>query len=239
MTTGSSDPYFFLSFATSNSRDDALVLRFFRDLGDEVRAAAGLRPDQGDTVGFLSMATLRLGADWWNDLREALDGSATFVALCAPTYFTSPACGKEWRSFTDRLAAHRAARGGAAPCLLPVPWLRGPMPEVVAGLQYVDRSLSPTVHETGLRDLMLLHRYRDDYAAFTGALARHVVGLARRHSLPRGRTTEDYDRQPQAFPVPGGHIPTARTATDQPPVAPAPVDPPDLRDDRFPRLQSP
>jgi hypothetical protein len=209
------DLFFFLSFAETNDVENGLVREFFHALRDEVRAQAGIGMSRRSRTGFLSIASLELGDDWSQDIREALGTCAVFVALTAPAYFASPSCGKEWQAFADRRAADPAGR--TMPVLLPVRWRPSDMPAVAGGIQYVDPKLSAAVHAQGLLAVARATRSRDDYDAFVAALAELIVRRARKHRLAPLLPGPDFDRLPQAFPP---------APPPPPPPAPPPAGPP-------------
>ncbi|SCG64250.1 TIR domain-containing protein [Micromonospora echinaurantiaca] len=195
------DIFFFLSFAESSDTDDELVAIFFKDLRNEVRAVSGTRKSDPAATGFLSIANLRLGADWSEEIRTALGTCRVFVALSSPTYFASESCGREWQAFADRLVAYRTATGRDAPSLLPVSWRATEIPEHLGTIQYADRSLSTVVFDEGLLHVMRLTRHRDAYHEFVGKLAALIVRTARSHPIPPSRPGPDFYRLPAAFPA--------------------------------------
>jgi FxsC-like protein len=234
--------YFFVSYA--NGDDDPFVEKFFDDLAREIRS----RDPAPDTeeVGFLDVESPRLGARWSPRLNHALSTCGCFVALCSPRYFVSEFCGKEWRVFEARVRQYERRHGHAANALLPLMWL--PMREVhpaAAEIQYRSRSLGHLYQQHGLRSLMRLKRFEDDYLLFTISLAQHIVDTARSHPLPPPPFGLDSDHARSAF-HPAGEPPrppgesgaAAETAVGHPeprtsgaggPVA-APPDEPDQLD---------
>jgi hypothetical protein len=233
MTLPNPDLYFFLSFAGENDRDDARVATFFDDLCDEVGVQAGAGRAR-QSLGFLSITSLRLGADWSEEIASALGRCGMFVALCSPSYFASASCGVEWRAFQDRLAVYERANKKPAPALLPVCWVPMTMPGVAAGIQYTDRQLSEPLARLGLRMLMLLDQHRDHYRTVVLRLAQHIVAVSRAHVVPPSMVGRDYAALPRAFPGPATPQPRLpqqeRTTKDDSRL-------PDLnRGDGFPRL---
>ena len=94
--------------------------QFYRKLTHDVGLFSGAR---GDDVGFCD-TTLQVGDLWSPALVKALRSCQVFVALCSPTYFSRPSCGKEWMIFTKRLERiERGASGGPASSLIPLRWV--------------------------------------------------------------------------------------------------------------------
>ena len=227
------DLFFFLSFAESNDTDDKLVSTFFGDLRDEVRAVAGTRRGDPAPTGFLSIANLRLGADWSAEIRAALGTCRVFVALCSPTYFASESCGKEWQAFADRITEHQRRTGTKPPALLPVYWRPVSIPATIDDRQYTDRSLSEIVSRVGLLRVMRPAKYQDDYHEFLPALAELIVNTARSHPLTPSSPGPDFSSLPRAFPDPPAR-PSVRPPTSTEHQEPSP---PDLdRGNQIPRL---
>lgn len=225
---------FFLSFAESNDDEDAMVAAFFRRLCDEVRAVRGTRRSDRAPIGFLSIASLRLGADWSEEIRIALGTCRVFVAVCSPTYFGSESCGREWQAFADRLSEYRRSTGRSAPSLFPLRWRPTRIPEHLDSIQYVDRELSPAVFDEGLRQVMLLDEHRDAYHRFVTRFADLIVQTAHEYDVPPSAPGPDFYRLPQAFPHPPPPEPIPRQRatghTDDRRAGPdgEPLRPPDL-----------
>jgi hypothetical protein len=237
MTSSGPDPHFFLSFAGDNDTDDRRVTTFFNDLCDDVGVASGAGRSSAATRGFLSLQSLRLGADWSDEIADALGRCRVFVALCSPSYFASASCGVEWRAFQDRLRGYERLHGKPAPALLPVCWVPMRMPGVASGIQYTDGDLSAPMARLGLRRMMRLSQHRDDYQDFVSRLAGLIVDVGRSHPVPPARVGREYDRLPRAFPEPADPVvvkpsalPRSRRANDDARL-------PDLdRGDGIPRL---
>src|SRR5215468_5632157 len=201
--------YFFVSYA--NGDDDPYVEQFFDDLVQEIR---NLDPEPNrEDVGFLDSDSLKLGTPWLPRLDDALSTCRCFVALCSPRYFVSEFCGKEWSVFEARARQYEELNGYAAAALLPVMWQ--PMREMhpaAATIQYRSRNLGATYHKHGLRSLVRLKRFKDDYQLFILALAQHIVDTARNHPLPPPLFGLNSDRIRSAFHSING--PSAEPAGD-------------------------
>ncbi|HEU5109298.1 MAG TPA: TIR-like protein FxsC [Micromonosporaceae bacterium] len=189
-------PLFFVSYAHDFGEDDEHVRRFHNDLSHDVRLHSGLR---GDDLGFCD-TSLRAGDLWSPALVDALRRCQVLLALCSPTYFNRPSCGKEWSLFERRLAEMPKGRRGATSSLLPLFWVPMEMPAVAAPYQYRDRALGSLYGQRGLRDLIRQSRHRDQYRDFVSALAVRVIDLAGRVRVPPYRRRPEFDEVEAAFP---------------------------------------
>jgi FxsC-like protein len=173
-------PYFFLSYARSD--DDPFVEQFFRDLCAEVRVRAGLASSA--EVGFFDTHSIGIGASWSSELVDALARCSSFLALCSPRYFLSPACGQEWQLFSDRIRWHLQTTGNRCHSLIPVLWLPPRrVPKAVGEIQYVNNMFGEVYRRDGLRQLLRLHRNRDDYLESLTILADQIVEHASVNTL--------------------------------------------------------
>jgi FxsC-like protein len=168
--------WFFTSYARADR--DRYLEQFVADLKDEVRRK---HPHNmaADAIGFFDTSNIQAGDEWQDSLSDALRTSQVYVALCSPGYLNSEYCGKEFHVMCERRSAYLRSRAGAkqARNVFPVLWeaIRGPVPEAVARLQFTDDDFPQTYSEEGLRYLMKLNRYRDDYAQFVDRLATKIV----------------------------------------------------------------
>lgn len=193
--------FFFLSYARSD--DNHYVSKFYDDLCAEVRMLAGLSPHE--RVGFFDTQSIELGARWSSELVDALSACCSFLALCAPRYYLSEPCGREWQVFADRVKRHENITGTTCSSLIPVLWLpRGPMPEVIQCLHYDHASFGETYRRDGLRQLMRLKRNDDDYKQAVTALADRIVVNATMHdkSLTPDNLVIDFNTVANAFQTP-------------------------------------
>jgi hypothetical protein len=116
-------PRFFLSYARGAS--DAYLERFYKNLREEVAFREGLdNSKENKEVGFRDTDDIPSGADWPNDLADALRNSWACVSIYTPLYFKREYCGKEFQVFLDRANAQYDDEGAAenARCILPVLW---------------------------------------------------------------------------------------------------------------------
>lgn len=172
--------YFFLSYARGD--DDEYVKRFYSDLCREIRVRKGAHPNE--EVGFLDVNSIGLGSSWPEKLVDALSTCRVFLSLYSPGYFLSETCGKEWAAFRRRLDRHQEAAGVAANSLIPIMWYTPTsLHPVTRAIQYRAESLGATYDELGLRQMIRLRRFRDEYEELVTALAAEIVEAAERHRL--------------------------------------------------------
>ncbi|WP_433210486.1 TIR-like protein FxsC [Dactylosporangium sp. CS-047395] len=173
-------PYFFLSYARSD--DDLYVEQFFKDLSGEVRVRAGI--GSAETVGFLDR-NLEMGTIWSKELVDALATCTTFIGLCSPRYILSEPCGQEWHLFAQRCEQYELDNGRRSTALVPALWLPPrQMPPAMQRVQYDQERFSEAYRRDGLRQLMRLARYHDEYLEAISVLAQHIVDNAEVDRLP-------------------------------------------------------
>lgn len=163
-----------LLFFLSHERryDDELVRRFFDDLRVEVRHHMGLTTEV--PVGFMDHEKAPMSDGWPEERLAALRECRAFVALLSPGYVASDECGREWAYFESRLARHP---DDGPPSMLPLLWIPVEIPDRLAWIQYTDPLFSEVYLRNGLRQLMRIHRYRDDYLEFVTAVARRLAAI--------------------------------------------------------------
>jgi FxsC-like protein len=188
--------YFFLSYARGDDSDS--VQRFYSDLSREVRERVGL--PRGTEVGFLDTHGIETGVTSSAGLVESLATCGTFVALVSPRYLRSETCGREWSVFANRMARHTAYGQDPPTALLPLLWLPPPaLPPVVEELQYSSYLLPPAYADKGLRQLIRLDRYRDQYHEFVDGLARQIIRTVESEQVPPAYPSLDLHLMPSAF----------------------------------------
>ena len=116
--------YFFLSYARSDDREDALVSEFYESLRN---AVARKVPDPGaESIAYLDRENLQPGEPWPEGLADGLRRSKTFVFIMTRRYFDRTPCGQEWTIFENRCrdfaAEHPELEGDAPPLFIPVLW---------------------------------------------------------------------------------------------------------------------
>ncbi|MDQ1288589.1 MAG: hypothetical protein QG622_2154 [Actinomycetota bacterium] len=183
--------HFFLSYARGD--DDEYVQRFFVDLCREIRVTKGLR--QGERVGFMDSAVTRFGAEVPRELTQALLESAAFLPLFAPGYFLSRSCGRERATFEYRLKHYHGSPDNAGD-IIPVLWMNFPRPPGSAEYpSYPPGMFGNAYAEHGLRQLIRLRRYEDDYRETVSAFATEIVKVADR----RTAASQVIDMDPSAL----------------------------------------
>jgi FxsC-like protein len=188
--------YFFLSYARGD--DSGSIQRFYNDLCRDVRDHAGL--PRGTEVGFLDTHSMDLGVTWSARLMHDLARCGTFVALVSPRYVRSEMCGREWSVFANRMARHTAPSQDPPAALLPLLWLPPQsLPAVIEELQYSNDLLPPAYADKGLRQLIRLDRYRNEYVDFVDSFARQIVRTAEAEQVPKTSPALDIHQVPSAF----------------------------------------
>jgi hypothetical protein len=89
-----------LFFSYAHADDSAWIEALRRSLCQGVSERLGSRVSV-----WQDRQNLRLGQNWQNEIEEAIDGAAAFIARCSPNYFSSRWCSKERRTF---LSHHQA-----------------------------------------------------------------------------------------------------------------------------------
>ena len=96
---GRHGPAFFLSYAREDEDASDTIRRLYQDLTSRV----GQRLGPAYMPGCMDTHTIEPGAEWRDELRQALGTANAFVAVLSPTYFSREYCGKEWAAFSSRL----------------------------------------------------------------------------------------------------------------------------------------
>jgi FxsC-like protein len=188
--------YFFLSYARGDDSDS--IQRFYNDLCRDVRDHAGL--PRGTEVGFLDTHSMDLGVAWSGRLMRDLARCGTFIALVSPRYIRSEMCGREWSVFANRLARHTSPGGEPPAALLPLLWLPPQtLPAVIQEFQYANDLLPAAYGDKGLRQMIRLDRYRNDYLEFVDSLARQIVRTAEAGHVPPMGPPLDFHQVPSVF----------------------------------------
>jgi hypothetical protein len=124
---------FFLSYAHADDADLGLVKRFYDDLCLYVGGKVG---EPANSVGYLDKFELRLGQEWSEELKGALQRCRAFLPLMSASYWKSEWCGAEWAFFEQRCAA----QANPPPKLIaPINWItpfEGEHPDFATALQF-------------------------------------------------------------------------------------------------------
>ncbi len=119
-----STPWFFLSYARTDSTGHEHLKKFYLDLAKEVRRIAGLDKDTKETeIGFLDTTSIETGAHWREKIAGPLKNSRVFICLYSRGYFGSPFCGKEFEVFRTRVndyVKNSPPRIDTPPLIIPV-----------------------------------------------------------------------------------------------------------------------
>jgi FxsC-like protein len=176
------EPYFFLSYARKDDRDE-FVKRFYDDLVLELRR---IRADPAAHLAFRDVERLGLGADWAQVLGEAVGHCRAFVALYSPTYLTSEYCGKEWTAFRERLHEYRRETEIDVPALVPVLWapMGAKVPEEIARFQYQEAGMGQEYSTHGLMHVLRTDPTGEAYRRIVEKVAFRVRIAADRFRLP-------------------------------------------------------
>jgi FxsC-like protein len=172
----------FVSYSRAD-RLDAYVQQFVDDLRRELSLAAGVAPE---AAVFFDTDSIPMAAEWEPTIRAALCSSKTCVSLCSANYFDSPFCGREYKVFMDRRSEHaRRNPGRDSDIIFPLIWIptEEPIPQSVSQFQYSHATLPVAYQTQGLRHLMKLNKYADEYTEFLAAFVRKIMG-AQRLNLP-------------------------------------------------------
>jgi FxsC-like protein len=204
------DPYFFISHAHTptlpgDTESDALVQRFYEDLSQGVRRAAGATAARAE--GFMerhARKDLPLPAH----VVHAVTSCRVLVPLFSERYFNDRRCAAEWSLFAKRVKAGEGSPPAVNP-IVPALWT----PVDAATIQGVARSVTfdptefgDTYAEHGLYGLVRLSRFRDDYREVVDHLADKIADVGDQSRLPpvKGVSLTDL---PTSFSHPGSRPP--------------------------------
>ncbi len=189
--------YFFFSYARDNSVGNFLDT-FYEDLKIEINQATGIPVEE---VGFRDNRSIPLGANWNEEIAEALRTCKTFVAILSPAYFRSPYCGKEFEAFRLRLDSVGLEADEKYPLLLPVLWtpIDECLPEAMQCIQYTHDNFGQIYADLGLRRLIINSKFSEDYRNFLDHFTDALIGATQRCKLPPGKAAPNFDETPNSF----------------------------------------
>jgi FxsC-like protein len=219
-------------FFSYNREDWDPYLKFFCDeLETRIAGRRGLKPRE---AVFLDDRSVKLGENWTEAMREALRTCQAFVYLQSPRYFQSEYCGKEWRVFSDRVAAFKNTTPGANPRLmLPVVWQPpGDVftnPQIVAWLpekfnetQYSHGTFPNTYKERGLLEIIQrTGRAGGDVKAFLTAFIDRILVEVFGNEEEKGTQLPDGPEVPAVERVASAFLSVRAGTSPVMPVAPA------------------
>ena len=179
--------WYFFSYARADL--DEYLKKFQEDLQDEISKIRTTHQLGVQRFGYGDLQNTQTGDLWEPVLEEALGTSRFLLSLCAPNYFNSPYCGKEFAVFLHwhRRLATSAGPANAPRLIIPVIWGEpsGSVNEIITPFQYFTAAFPEIYAKEGLRYMMKLSKHRDEYEVFVRELARSLVevGEARPLSL--------------------------------------------------------
>jgi hypothetical protein len=217
-------PVFFFSYARAdrstssrgrlNAHDgDSCVDDFYGKLSDEV---ASLTARSAEGVGFFDRDHLDLGTPWPQGLMGALRSTRVMVALFSPTYFSRPACGREFAVFRARQEElMRTVGSGDDYRILPVLWVRPDVTDAsipskcaayIRTLQNIAPGMPECYSQLGLKRMFDLD-YKIEVNRVCHKIADRIYSIVTSgRSLP-GLDELDFNGVPSAFHdvTPEGH----------------------------------
>ncbi len=203
---------FFMSYAREDLENQR---KTFDKLVDELFIKLGRKVPR-EQIGFSDEKGILNGEQWPDELARALRTSRVMICLHSPSYFNSEWCGKEWRIFRGRVEGYAQAQGLASPPALiqPVHWEPHDTPPAAVGaIQYQQHGFGDEYAELGLRKLMRLNKYQDQYVEFLDAFAKRVKDVYDQWPLPESPEVAGWSEVTNAFEV--------MAAPTVPPPAPA------------------
>jgi FxsC-like protein len=177
-----SGSWIFYVSCSRGDRDEYLK-RFLQDISHEVRLRLGL--PQGSPLAFFDEESITIGEDWSAAMSEGLRTSRLMISLVSPSYIKSDFCGKEFAVFLQRQKLMLEGVGGPGG-ILPISWIpvKGTLPRALEQLQFLPFDSSTVYAEVGLRQMMRLRRYREEYTELVFRLAEEVGRAYEQTALP-------------------------------------------------------
>jgi FxsC-like protein len=200
--------WFFTSYARADR--DPYLDRFLNDLRNEVRNIVGGLIDE---TGFVDTQNIEAAEEWEPALAAALQASRVCVSLCSQSYLNSTYCGKEYQVFLQRREKSvRRTSSGPNRLIFPVLWSRPnqPIPEAISRFQLTHADFPELYATEGLRYIMQLTKFQDDYQQFLSRLTRKIVeagneiGVSPLDELPRLKEVQSAFHEPQPEARHGG-----------------------------------
>src|SRR5262245_25688500 len=178
-------PYWFYVSYAPVGMDDVLE-RFVRDLDEAVRQRVGER----GSAGFFDVRNVRIGQEWDESIIDGIIRSRTALCLLSQNYFYSESCGREFSLFKHLEMP-----------VVPVFWepLQMALPSAFQSIQMYDAVLPDRVRSSGLRAILRISRYRDEYQHYLDVLTKHVVRLGGSSPTPAPREIPRFTDLPNAF----------------------------------------
>jgi FxsC-like protein len=182
--------YFFLSYSRGESDH---VKTFYERLCKAIGRKVGV-------IDYLSLGfmdeTIDNGANWPEELGDALQRCRTIVCLYSPLYFNSPFCGKEYHIFQLRrelFVEQNSANGNPSvkhpPVIKPIVWYPfdpDQIPQAVNSTNYVLGRPDAIHNQLGVCQMLEeLSKYKSEYNAFINLLANQIIETFKAVNLPK------------------------------------------------------
>jgi FxsC-like protein len=171
----------FVSYARPDRQDDPYLLKFVEQLRTDL--SVKLRLSRTDAL-FFDTESLELGSEWNSRIRTALGTSKVLVSLCSPNYLGCEFCGREYQVFLQRREQSIAERAdGEYDVIIPLLWIPPdvPLPRSIAQFQHSHGDMPDVYAVDGLRHMMKLKKYEDDYFEFIKVLVNRIEVAAKRN----------------------------------------------------------
>jgi FxsC-like protein len=196
----------FFSYAREDK--DEFLVKFYADLLKEISLVKTMAED---AIGFLDEGDIRIGDDWAGKLTEELRTCKVFLSICTPKYFEPKHkyCGKEFQICLDRQASSKKTSTAMVSVIWGEP--AGSVHPRMKKFQYMHKSLPASYAEYGLRYIMKLGVFKDDYEQFITSLAKAIVDAGTKYPLPVPTALDPIERVKNAF---GKAVKQAASAPD-------------------------
>jgi hypothetical protein len=179
MAGANTNPLFFASYARADTDFPLFREQMKRFIGDlSATVALKIGGVAWKDICFFDESSIETGAIWTNQLSDTLKSIPVGVAIYSPSYFASKWCGTEFQVFLNRATASPAAPN--APIgIVPVLWTKcTTLPPCVTQIQYLHDAFPREYMEVGLRQLLSLKVYSDEYQLSLEAIADSIVSTA-------------------------------------------------------------
>jgi hypothetical protein len=177
-----STPWFFLSYASIDTKIDQHVVEFFTDLVNEVRVSAQLKKNKvtDDDIGFCA-SDIPQGSEWSKVLTTKLGSCRVLVCLYSKAYFESEPCGKEFWLFRNKFESNNLPPNSQSQfCVIPVLWVtdknfhEGDLPQSLRSIHYKYSGYAEAVDAGGV---YYLKADSQDRSKYQNCLKTFVAGI--------------------------------------------------------------
>lgn len=111
----------FFSYSHDDAKRDKGVLSLFSDIRDEFCMITG---EKLDTTNFVDRESIHLGDNWRKVISHNLEILPFFIPILTPSYFLSPYCTSELRTFLEKLSSNDSGEGTTL--ILPILYVKVP-----------------------------------------------------------------------------------------------------------------